>query len=869
MVAVAEETFVYKTELDTKEATTQAKAWEKRLVELRKREAELTKQEQTQAKTIDHLRASLLKLGRAEMEGVRSKKELSKETRAIRQALAEETRAATLLRQQQAGLRRETQALRREEEAHRKAVERSAAAVQRYVRIAEQARARGMRADERRYAIYNKVGRADARIEELQAGVSDRQEVLDRQRSGLSGKDRVRALGRRAWDRYAIGQGSPYKRDKTGRFVDAEGNGVEFNKVMNEAAGRHTMRAISGTPRFAAQAVGVAGSIVGAGAGIVSQVAQVGAEREKIKAGLATALGSETEAKAAYEQIKVFAKETPFAVDEVAAAVTKLKVRGLEPTVDAATEALRVYGDVAGAMGKDLDTVIEAVSDASLGEFERLKEAFNVVGHKAGDELTLTFAGVTTTIHNDSKSITDYLKSIGKTNFSGGMAKQAATLGGVWSNLGDAVANFSEQIYNAGLGDALKEILGDIIGNVDGAENLAQVIGVQLADGVRAAYKWIKDLIGPTDELGAKIKKGAEIAGGFVEGVGKMIAVGAQLAETLGADAIAMGVFVAAAGAALGPLGALGAAAFLVGQAITSLFVDAEMHLDTLSAKASAIQSRAQVKALEEEVAAERAGLKASEETGAYIDSSFQRLVAERLRETGAASIEDLSKEEQTKLYKAKAYIARNSGDKAAVDALIGEVGGRADQKEFARLAGVSKKKRTPAQQKRLLELGKKLDKRVPGDGKKGAGGYKKSEHSAYENEQHAIIEKEAKDAGLRAGSEATLSGRGAEADALARAAEKETRDRLTAMAKRGEALPGEVDTAMMRIAGYNEVGNAPPPPVIVNNYQFKVDVPITVEGVQGSTEEFVATVGESLRASLEEIIFPEAALAIRSKTER
>lgn len=866
---MADETFVYKTELDTKAATASAKAWEKRLVELRKREAELTKQEQIQAKTIDHLRASLLKLGRAEMEGVRSKKELSKETRAIRQALAEETRAATLLRQQQAGLRRETQALRREEEAHRKAVERSAAAVQRYARIAEQARARGMRADERRHALYNKVGRADARIEDLQAGVSDRQEILDRQRAGLSGKDRVRAFGRRTWDRYAIGQGSPYKRDKTGRFVDDEGNRVEFNRVMNEAAGRQTMRAVSGAPRFAAQAVGVAGTIVGAGAGVVSRVAQVGAEREKIKAGLATALGSEAEAKAAYEQIKVFAKETPFAVDEVAAAVTKLKVRGLEPTVDAATEALRVYGDVAGAMGKDLDTVIEAVSDASLGEFERLKEAFNVVGHKAGDELTLTFAGVTTTIHNDSKSITDYLKSIGKTNFAGGMAKQAATLGGVWSNLGDAVANFSEEIYNAGLGDALKEILGDIIGNVDGAENLAQVLGTQLAEGVRAAYKWIKDLIGPTDELGDKIKKGMEIAGGFVEGVGKMISVGAQLAETLGADAIAMGTFIAAAGAALGPLGALGAAAFMVGQAITGLFVDAELHLDTLASKARLIQQQGQNQALEEEIAAREAELKGGQEATEYIESSFNQLVSERLRETGASSIDELPKEEQRTLYRAQSFIAKNVNNKEVVSALITDVGARADQKEFARLAKVPKKKRTPAQQKRLLALGKKLDKRVPGDGKGGAGKSKKEDLGAYAAEQQAIIEKEAKDAGLRAGSEAMLAGRGAEADALARAAEKETRDRLIAMAKRGEALPGEVDTAMMRIAGYNEVGNAPPPPVIVNNYQFKVDVPITVEGVQGSIEEFVTTAGESLRASLEEVIFPEAALAIRSKTER
>lgn len=816
----------YGVALDTTKAVAAAKEWEKRLDGLRKREQELAKAEAATRKESDRLRREVLALGRAEIEGKRSKEALRKETRAAQQALREQAEAARLLRREQQALKAETAALRREEEAYRRSVEKSAATIA----ATERARLRSSRAAERTRGVYGQQAVVGGRIEDLQAQIA---ELEGRKRELSTVGGRLRSGARETYER----------------------------ATSREALTSYRQQFTGGLAPLAGQAVGVAAGGLTAAGGVVGAVAGVGAEREKLKAGLATALGSEREAEAAFEQIKRFAKETPFAVDEVTAAVTKLKVRGLDPTVEAATESLRIYGDVAGAMGKDLDTVIEAVSDASLGEFERLKEAFNVVGRKAGDEVAFTFAGVTTTVKNDSESILGYLKSIGKTNFAGGMSKQAATLGGAWSNLGDAVSNFAEEIYSAGLGDALKDVLADLIGNVDGAEGLAKAIGESLAGAVRDAYEWLKEVLGPLDELPSKFKDGFAAAQQFVSVVGKMVAVGMELATSLGANTTAMVALGAAVSAALGPFGLLATAAAAAGAAIGAMFADAESGVTSLTHKVKMAREEAQRQADQAVIDAQLAEADQTAKQYEYGQKSYDQLVQARLRAAGVERIEDLSLEERNKLGLArlKAQKATSAEDKAVIGDLITRSESYADEQEFSRLSRIPKKARTPSQQKRLNDLAKKLDKKVPG------GGAGKVHLSAAESEQKSKIEEEAKRAGLQAADEARLAGRGAEALAIGRRAEEETRARLKEQAKRGEALPGEVDTAFARIAGYNEVGGAPPPPVIVNNYQFKIDIPTQVTGeFSGTPGELAEAWAEKLQTILEDRVFPEAHEAVR-----
>ena len=128
-----------------------------------------------------------------------------------------------------------------------------------------------------------------------------------------------------------------------------------------------------------------------------------------------------------------------------------MKSLGLDPT----EKALRSFGNTSAAMGKDLMQMIEAVADASTGEFERLKE-FGIRASKQGDQITFTFQGVETTVRNSSTAISGYLEEIGNTTFAGAMADQMDTLAGKTSNLEDGVDQLFRAIGEAGATDAFE-----------------------------------------------------------------------------------------------------------------------------------------------------------------------------------------------------------------------------------------------------------------------------------------------------------------------------------------------------------------------------------------------------------------------------
>ena len=156
-------------------------------------------------------------------------------------------------------------------------------------------------------------------------------------------------------------------------------------------------------------------------------------EFDVLNSALITITGSSAKAENEFDWIKSFAAETPYSLSEVTKAFIKLKTLGL----DASKESLTSYGNTASAMGKSLDQMIEAVADASTGEFERLKE-FGIRAKKEGDDVSLTFQGVTKTIKNSSEEIGRYLTEIGNNNFAGAMTERAKTLDGAISNLGDS-----------------------------------------------------------------------------------------------------------------------------------------------------------------------------------------------------------------------------------------------------------------------------------------------------------------------------------------------------------------------------------------------------------------------------------------------
>jgi hypothetical protein len=173
----------------------------------------------------------------------------------------------------------------------------------------------------------------------------------------------------------------------------------------------------------------------------IKKMLDVQREFDIMNAGLITATKSAENARIAFDAISDFARNTPYDLQQAVDGFTKLVNLGLDPS----ERALMSYGNTASALGKDLNQMIEAVADASTGEFERLKE-FGIKARKEGDSVSLTFQGVTTTIGNSAAEIEQYLIGIGENQFAGAMAERMKTLDGALANSADSWNGLWRQI---------------------------------------------------------------------------------------------------------------------------------------------------------------------------------------------------------------------------------------------------------------------------------------------------------------------------------------------------------------------------------------------------------------------------------------
>ena len=186
-----------------------------------------------------------------------------------------------------------------------------------------------------------------------------------------------------------------------------------------------------------------------------SAIIDTTSEFERFEAVLTNTLGSKSQAQKALNDITEFASKTPFSVVELTDSFVRLANQGFRPT----RNEMRKLGDLASSTGKQFDQLAEAVIDAQVGEFERLKE-FGIRASKQGDQVTFTFKGVQKQVEFSSQAIQDYVLSLGDVEgVSGAMASISETLGGQISNLGD-----SFDMLKKVLGEQLKPALSSVIG---------------------------------------------------------------------------------------------------------------------------------------------------------------------------------------------------------------------------------------------------------------------------------------------------------------------------------------------------------------------------------------------------------------------
>ena len=213
-----------------------------------------------------------------------------------------------------------------------------------------------------------------------------------------------------------------------------------------------------------------------------SAIFQANKTFEQLSGSLKTVTGSTQAAQKAFALIEKFAINTPYQLNEIVEAFIQLKALGLDPS----EEALTSYGNTASAFSKNMIDFVGAVAAATVGEFERLK-TFGIKARDLTDEVSFTFAGVTTIVKKNAADIEKYLRSLGDVNFAGAMDEQMKTMNGVLSNIEDSFEKIYRQIGQSGLNEALKSTFTQFNELVERGEGAADTIGKTLATAVNIA----------------------------------------------------------------------------------------------------------------------------------------------------------------------------------------------------------------------------------------------------------------------------------------------------------------------------------------------------------------------------------------------
>jgi hypothetical protein len=213
----------------------------------------------------------------------------------------------------------------------------------------------------------------------------------------------------------------------------------KLNKVQTTAnkSGK-SMAGFGSSLKSSFMALGAVGATLGIGA-LGKEIFDTTAEFQKYDAVLKSTFGGGSSgaemAKSSMDMIKEFAATTPFGINELTGAFVKLANRGIVPT----SQEFTALGDLASSTGKSMDMLAEALLDAQMNEWERLKE-FGIKGKvkKGTDQVTLSFKNLSKTVRNTPEDIKNALIEFGKMDsVKGMMANVSKTLGGQASNLSD------------------------------------------------------------------------------------------------------------------------------------------------------------------------------------------------------------------------------------------------------------------------------------------------------------------------------------------------------------------------------------------------------------------------------------------------
>lgn len=208
------------------------------------------------------------------------------------------------------------------------------------------------------------------------------------------------------------------------------------NSLQNAMAG--LSRAMSGMG-----AIAIGKGLAGGTMNFIKDLAEAGFEIEKTQLSLENLFGSAEMGKGVMQELMQLATKMPGSVLDLLPAYRQLVLLGLSPSQD----EMYALGEVSTLTGKKITDTAMAIQMAGAGTYKRLR-SMGIEVKKNGDQLTMTYMGVTKTIGTSKKAIYDYLVELGKMpGVQGAMAKQMDTLAGQTQNAADQFAILKYSLY--------------------------------------------------------------------------------------------------------------------------------------------------------------------------------------------------------------------------------------------------------------------------------------------------------------------------------------------------------------------------------------------------------------------------------------
>lgn len=267
-------------------------------------------------------------------------------------------------------------------------------------------------------------------------------------------------------------------------------------KSLNQitVAGKKTAEALTSAAKVLAG--------IGAGAALAGIVALTRGASESVKAfedltsKISAVTGDMQTAEKVFWELNDLEDKTTISTQKLAESLLYLNKFGISAT----TKDIKDLSALSLGLNKDLETVSTAITKASQGRYNELKNLGFAVQDE-GNKLSVTFKGVTSEIGKDAESIKNYLASIGETQFTKVLDSKLQTTEASLNRFKNAWGTLQTELFRSdgALGQLFRSILDTGTQMVNGLITVFRLQSVK--DTLNSAIKSITYSISKTFEF--------------------------------------------------------------------------------------------------------------------------------------------------------------------------------------------------------------------------------------------------------------------------------------------------------------------------------------------------------------------------------